>query len=181
MWHFSPVLVTAWKVYKYVVFSGQYFSGLGLNTDQKKLRIWTLFTQCICRKVQNNVQSSVISDYFQTISNQLKNWKFKNDRKKRLTHFMPMFFFYTPPLKTSENHKLSDVFRGYRKGTLAWKGLKNIAKKIFFISWLSKKFQGKIKRSFLINYTLFLYKQRFFFISPSVLLSFLMNWASNVA
>ena len=27
------------------------------------------------------------------------------------------------PLKTSENQKFSDIFRGYRKGTLAWNGL----------------------------------------------------------
>ena len=51
---------TAWKVSKYGVFSGPYFPVFGLNTEifslcsvriqananQKKLRIWTLFTQC---------------------------------------------------------------------------------------------------------------------------------------
>ena len=44
---------TAWKVSKDGVFSGPYFPAFGLNTeiygvntDQKKLRIWTLFTQC---------------------------------------------------------------------------------------------------------------------------------------
>ena len=46
---------TAWKVSKYVVFPGPYFAVFGLNTvsvqiqentDQKKLRVWTLFTQC---------------------------------------------------------------------------------------------------------------------------------------
>ena len=31
------------KVSKYGVFSGPYFPTLGLNTDQKKLRIWTLY------------------------------------------------------------------------------------------------------------------------------------------
>ena len=39
---------TAWKVSKYGVFSGPYFRpyfpAFGLNTDQKKIRIWTLFT-----------------------------------------------------------------------------------------------------------------------------------------
>ena len=52
-------LITAWKVSKYGVFSGPYFPVFGLesvflysfrtqeNTDQKKLRIWTLFTQWI--------------------------------------------------------------------------------------------------------------------------------------
>ena len=48
---------TAWKLPKYGVFSGPYFPVFGLNTgntDQKKLRIWTLFTQwytpsfCLC-------------------------------------------------------------------------------------------------------------------------------------
>ena len=53
---------TVWKVSKYGVFSGLYFPTFGLdterysispysvwmreNTEQKKLRIWTLFTQC---------------------------------------------------------------------------------------------------------------------------------------
>ena len=31
---------------KYGVFSGPSFPAFGLNTDQKKQRIWTLFTQC---------------------------------------------------------------------------------------------------------------------------------------
>ena len=38
------------------------------------------------------------------------------------THFRPMFPFFIP-LKTSENSWFSDVFREYRKGTLAWNGL----------------------------------------------------------
>ena len=39
-----------------------------------------------------------------------------------LTHFMPFVSFYTP-LKTSENQRFSDVFRGYRKRPVAWNGL----------------------------------------------------------
>ena len=35
-----------------------------------------------------------------------------------LTLFAPIFHFYTP-LKTSENLRFSDVFRGYRNETLA--------------------------------------------------------------
>ena len=34
-----------------------------------------------------------------------------------VTHFSPMFYFYIP-LKTSENQRFSDVFRGYRNVTL---------------------------------------------------------------
>ena len=40
---------TAWKVHKYGVFSDPYFLVFGLkqeNTDHKKLRVWTYFTQC---------------------------------------------------------------------------------------------------------------------------------------
>ena len=40
------IIINVWKVSKYGVFSGPYFPACGLNTDQKKLRIWTLFTQC---------------------------------------------------------------------------------------------------------------------------------------
>ena len=39
-------LCTAWKVPKYGVFSGPYSVRLRENTDQKELRIRTLFTQC---------------------------------------------------------------------------------------------------------------------------------------
>ena len=57
--------LTAWQVSKYEVFSGPYFPAFGLNTvrysvpysvrmrenmDQKKLRIWTLFTQLLLLK-----------------------------------------------------------------------------------------------------------------------------------
>ena len=37
--------VTARKVFK--VFSGLYFPVFGLNADQEKPSIWTLFTQCV--------------------------------------------------------------------------------------------------------------------------------------
>ena len=45
-------LCTAWKVSKYGVFSGPYFPAFGLNTDQKKLCIWTHFTQRCSSKIQ---------------------------------------------------------------------------------------------------------------------------------
>ena len=35
-----------WKVSKYVVFTGPNSGRIRENTDQKKFRIWTLFTQC---------------------------------------------------------------------------------------------------------------------------------------
>ena len=41
---------TTWKVSKYGVFSGPYSVRMRENTDQKKLRIWTLFTQCDCQE-----------------------------------------------------------------------------------------------------------------------------------
>ena len=37
--------ITAWKVSKYRVFSSRYFPAFGLNTEQKILCIWTLFTR----------------------------------------------------------------------------------------------------------------------------------------
>ena len=40
----------------------------------------------------------------------------------KLTHFPLMFHFYTP-MKTWENRRFSDVFRGYRVGTLVENGL----------------------------------------------------------
>ena len=68
---------TAWKVPKYAVFSGPYFPVVGLNTpysvqikenkDQKKLCIWTLFTQ-------GNLWKFQIS--FITCIGQTKIWRF---------------------------------------------------------------------------------------------------------
>ena len=60
--------VTRWKVCKYRVFSSPHFPAFGRsispysvrmreNTDQKKRRIWTLFTQCVLREdksINNN-------------------------------------------------------------------------------------------------------------------------------
>ena len=40
-----------------------------------------------------------------------------NSDENGLTYFSPMPHFYTP-LKKSENHRFSDVFRGYRNVTL---------------------------------------------------------------
>ena len=43
----------------------------------------------------------------------------KNAREKPfLTHLTPILHFYTP-LKTSENQRFCDVFRGYKNETLA--------------------------------------------------------------
>ena len=41
--------LNAWKEAKYGVFSGPYSVQIQENTDEKKLRIWTLFTQCFFR------------------------------------------------------------------------------------------------------------------------------------
>ena len=46
---YSNEVITAWKVSKYRVFSDPYFPVFGLNSDQKKLRIWTFFTQWILK------------------------------------------------------------------------------------------------------------------------------------
>ena len=54
--HHNNLVITAWKVPKYRVFSGSFFPAFWLNTywvrmrentDHKKFRIWTLFTQCV--------------------------------------------------------------------------------------------------------------------------------------
>ena len=52
-----------------------------------------------------------------------------------LTHFQPVFHFYTPwkHLKTSS---FSYVFRGYRRGTLVENGLKLIFVSFFGNNWL---------------------------------------------
>ena len=66
--NFEPLRFTAWKVSKYGVFSGLCFAAFGLNserysvylsvfspnagnTDQKKLHIWTFFTQCLYLRI----------------------------------------------------------------------------------------------------------------------------------
>ena len=71
----SVVTITAWKVSWYGVISGPYFPVFGLNsirtqenTDQKKLRIWTLFTQCI-------IYNQSIDLYKIPYPNNNLNWK----------------------------------------------------------------------------------------------------------
>ena len=42
-------------------------------------------------------------------------------------------------LKTSENQRFSDVFREYRKGTLAWNGLSLLSQKyLLLVFWINK-------------------------------------------
>ena len=50
--------IITWKVFKYRVFSGSYFPVFGMNTDQKKLRIWTLFTQCVSHELGHLIRYS---------------------------------------------------------------------------------------------------------------------------
>ena len=47
----SNIMFNVSKVSKHRVISGPYFSAFGLNTDQKQLRIWTLMTQCLHKKI----------------------------------------------------------------------------------------------------------------------------------
>ena len=67
---------TAWKVSKYGVFSGPYFSAFGQNTEiylvnhriqseyrkigPEKLRIWTLFTQWTLRRFLTNWRNNAL-------------------------------------------------------------------------------------------------------------------------
>ena len=46
---------TAWKASKYGVFSGLYSVRIQENTDQKKLGIWTLFTQCTIQRYESKI------------------------------------------------------------------------------------------------------------------------------
>ena len=55
--------ITAWKVSKYGVFSRPYSVQMRKNTDQKKLRIWTLFTQCKLRLSSHNLAISTAELY----------------------------------------------------------------------------------------------------------------------
>ena len=55
------------EVSKYGVFPGPYFPVFGTNsvhilenTDQKKLRIWTLFTQWQCESIWTNRKSFIL-------------------------------------------------------------------------------------------------------------------------
>ena len=49
------ICFTAWKVSKSGVSSGQYFYWLQKNTDQKKLCVWTLFTECVEQQKDGSV------------------------------------------------------------------------------------------------------------------------------
>ena len=91
---------TAWKVSKYGVLSGPYFPTFGLNTerylritpysvrmrentDQKKLRIWTLFTQwCLWCLWCKNTKISISRE---------RNILFSSNKKIHLLHIKGYF------------------------------------------------------------------------------------------
>ena len=61
-WSVFSCVGTEYGVSTYRAFSGPYFLVFGLNTDQKKLRIWTLFTQCVsCFGMRGRSSSSFYS------------------------------------------------------------------------------------------------------------------------
>ena len=92
------MLIIAWKVLKYGAFSGPYFPAFGLNTDQRKLRIWTLFTQWMSDILSN---ISWITEF--------------------MKHFQPMFHFHTLWKYRKTSYFL--MFQRYRSGTLVENGL----------------------------------------------------------
>ena len=71
----------------------------------------------------------------------------RNIGKKRVkgtleNMFLKIFFIFNPfhatdfflyPLKTSENLRFSDIFRGYRERPVTWNGLKAFVELIFFL------------------------------------------------
>ena len=57
------------------------------------------------------------SKFFSTLSHKLLKIMLTFSYTFFFTHFNSTFHFYTP-LKTSENQRFSDIFRGYRNGTL---------------------------------------------------------------
>ena len=102
--------LTAWKVSKYGVFSGPYFPVFGLNTygdllrtspcsvqiqentDQKKFRIWTFFTQCpIWKKSldpKQGLAKSVNTKWHASpVQNQNKNWFWREECIMRRSNF----------------------------------------------------------------------------------------------
>ena len=85
----NSAAITAWKVAKYGVISGPYFPAFGLNTeryevslhiqsecrktDQKWLRIWTLFTQWMFDKLEERINEFMKSSNGTKISYQPYN------------------------------------------------------------------------------------------------------------
>ena len=70
----------------------------------------------ICDKLPQKVVRNMLGmmcKYLQSYQN----------KENQVIHFQAMFLFYTP-LKTLENLRFSDVFRGYTSGTLVENGLK---------------------------------------------------------
>ena len=124
---FSWSANSALKVSKYEVISGPYFPAFGLNTDQKQLRIWTLFTQWRQQRFMMTCRGFVVS----------------NGNYKQISHIVPsLFILYVSswedyplinlllsnvsilhPLKTPRNLWFSGVLRGYKMGMSARNGL----------------------------------------------------------
>ena len=64
-------------------------------------------------------------------------WNGKKDCMKLFLNPFHVTDLFRYPLKTSENQRLSDVFRGYQKRPVAWNGLTDIqeSKIIYFANY----------------------------------------------
>ena len=104
-------------------FSGPYFSVFGMNTE--------IF------RIQKNtdLKKTPYLDKFHAVYNfatELEQFYHVNKNNSQsestidtLNPFLVNVLFLHP-LKTSENLWFSNIFRGYRNGTLLWNGLKNV-------------------------------------------------------
>ena len=94
--------------------------------EPERLRIRTLFKQCLYQEVFLYHLSSLERFIFflRHFCDDINNNYFSALNQIKLTHFMPLISLI--PLKTSENHRFSDVSRGYQKRSVAWNGLKEL-------------------------------------------------------
>ena len=86
---------TAWKLSNYGVISGSYFPVFGLNTDQKKHRIWTVFTQWRSKKLHALAWIAKCMDI--------------NKRRTPMKAFLSSQFFYTLLIGMYRSRKMKHI------------------------------------------------------------------------
>ena len=125
---------TSWKVSKYGVFPGPYFPTFSSispysirmweNTDQKKLRIWTLFTQCMFRFTESKrvIQSLF---YMQTICTHVFFVQMKFPFHMQFTHSESDFSFLYTVFSLKWEHEFNVTFSSDETALKSFIGLMN--------------------------------------------------------
>ena len=103
--------------------------------------------------------SKIEKDYFLAVHEKMREFSINFGALSHLLHLsrVPLLSFYTS-LKTTENRRFSDAFRGYRKTSVTWNGLIKIKFELALKIQLILRSRSKLKIiSWMIVYYLLMF------------------------